>query len=139
MHGSMRGGLDTKIDIAWRPELPPPSPPQPLGAGYLILVARELSGLSQRALAAELRSSQPWLATLETGNRMPSVRTLLRVARAAGFELVVGLMRPRESKPDPDAIEELGFAPLGTLHLNDEDGLADYLVLREPKPWEGPA
>lgn len=55
----------------------------PLDAGYLILVARELSDLSQRALASEMGSSQPSLATLEIGNRLPTIRTLLRVADAA--------------------------------------------------------
>src|SRR5262245_60722216 len=129
---------DTGIDIAWQPELPVPSAPQPLGAGYLILVARELIGSSQRRLAAEIGSSQPSVAVLESGNRMPTVRTLLRIVRAAGLELVLGLRRPTASKPDPRVIEELGFALLGTLHLNDEDGLADYVVFREPKPWEGP-
>lgn len=112
--------------------------PQPLGAGYLVLVARELSGLSQRALASEIGSSQPSLATLETGNRLPTIRTLLRVADAVGLELVLGFRRPRLPRPDPDAIARLGFALLGTLHPNAEDGLADYLVFREPKPWEGP-
>src|SRR5262245_32757338 len=132
------GSSETGIDVDWRPELPGPSTPQLLGAGYLILVARELSGCSQRRLAAEIGSSQPSVAVLESGNRMPTVRTLLRIARAAGLELVLGLRGPTASKPDPDVIEELGFALLGTLHLNDEDGLADYVVFREPKPWEGP-
>jgi hypothetical protein len=50
-------------------------PPQPssLGAGYLILVARELTGLSQRRLAAKIGTSQASLARLETGNRIPTV------------------------------------------------------------------
>jgi transcriptional regulator with XRE-family HTH domain len=137
----VEGGCDTEIDIAWRPEIPPPATPQPLGAGYVILVARELSGLSQRALATEIGSSQPSLATLETGNRLPTIRTLLRIADAAGLELVLGLRRPTPTVPKPDhhAIEELGFALLGTLHPNAEDGLADFVVLREPKPWEGPS
>jgi transcriptional regulator with XRE-family HTH domain len=137
--GAVAGTGDTEIDIAWRPELPPPATPQPLGAGYVILVARELSGLSQRALAAEIGSSQPSLATLETGNRLPTIRTLLRIADAAGLELVLGLRPPTVPKPDHHALEELGFALLGTLHPNTEDGLADYVVFREPKSWEGPA
>jgi transcriptional regulator with XRE-family HTH domain len=135
----VEGGCDTEIDIAWRPEIPPPATPQPLGAGYVILVARELSGLSQRALATEIGSSQPSLATLETGNRLPTIRTQLRIADAARLELVLGLRRPNAHKPEHHAIEELGFALLGTLHPNAEDGLADFVVLREPKPWEGPS
>ena len=112
--------------------------PSPLGAGYLILVARELTGLSQRRLAEALGTSQPALARLETGNRMPSARTLLRVAEAAGFELAVGLRRRDSPDHDPAALEAMGFALIGTLHLNPEDGLADFAVLREPSVFEGP-
>jgi transcriptional regulator with XRE-family HTH domain len=136
--GSAGGPGDTEIGIGWRPEIPPPATPQPLGAGSLILVVRELTGLSQRALAAEIRSSQPSLATLESGNRLPTIRTLLRIADATGFELVLGLRRSGEPTPDHRAIEALGFALLGSLHANPEDDLADYVVFREPKPWEGP-
>lgn len=110
----------------------------PLGAGYLILVARELTGLSQRRLARAIGTSQPAVARLETGNRMPSVRTLLRVADAAGLDLVVGLRRRDRREHDPAAIEAMGFALIGTLHLNPEDGLADFAVLREPGVFEGP-
>ena len=87
-----------------------PAAPQPLGAGYLILVARDLSGMSQRRLATAVGSSQPSIAVLESGNRMPTIRTLLRIAGAAGLELVLGPRRPNDVRPDPDAIEELGFA-----------------------------
>lgn len=58
------------------------------GAGYVLLVACELTGMSQRRLADAVGTSQPALARLETGDRMPSVRTLLRVAEAAGFDLL---------------------------------------------------
>jgi transcriptional regulator with XRE-family HTH domain len=78
-----------------------PALPQPLGAGYLILLARELSGLSQRALASEMGRSQPSPATLETGNRPPTIRTLLRIADAAGLELVLGLRRPAGTGAPP--------------------------------------
>ena len=93
-------------------------------------------GLSQRALAVQIGSSQPSIATLESGNRLPTIRTLLRIADAVGLELVLGLRRPDDAKPDDHAIEQLGFALLGTLHPNAVDGLADYVVFLEPKPWE---
>ncbi len=69
---------------------------------------------------------------------MPSVRTLLRVASATDLELVVGLRRPGSPRPDPAVLERQGFALIGTLHPNPEDGLADFLVLREPSVFEGP-
>jgi transcriptional regulator with XRE-family HTH domain len=115
-----------------------PPLPSPLGAGYLILVVRELSGLSQRSLARAIGTSQPTLATLETGNRTPTIRTLMRVAQATGFELVIGLRRPGARAPDPDVIHTQGFDLLGTLRPDPQDGLADFVVLREPSPFEGP-
>jgi transcriptional regulator with XRE-family HTH domain len=91
--------------MAWRPEIPPPALPQPLGAGYLILLARELSGLSQRALASEMGRSQPSPATLETGTPRPrSERSC--IADAAGLELVLGLRRPAGTGPHPSRARE---------------------------------
>ncbi len=69
---------------------------------------------------------------------MPSIRTLLRVAEAAGFELTIGLRRPDRREHDPAALEAMGFALIGTLHMNAEDELADFAVLREPSVCEGP-
>ena len=99
---------------------------------------RELSGLSQRALARTIGTSQPSLATLETGNRTPTIRTLMRVADAAGFELVIGLRRPAAPTPDPDALHAEGLDLLGALKPNPQDDLADFVVFREPSPFQGP-
>jgi transcriptional regulator with XRE-family HTH domain len=129
---------DLDIEIGSPTEPPPPTALQSLGAGYLVLVARELSGLSQRALAAKIGTSQSTLATIETGNRLPTIRTLLRVADAAGLQLVLGLRRPDAPRAGHLAIRDLGFALLGTLHRNPDDGLADLEILREPTPFEGP-
>jgi transcriptional regulator with XRE-family HTH domain len=100
--------VDTEIGIDVVGKIPPPVAPSPLGAGYLILVVRELSGLSQRALVHAIGTSQPTLATLETGNRVPTIRTLLRVADATGFELVVGLRRPNIPAPNPTELHAKG-------------------------------
>lgn len=120
--------------------MPPRAPtgPSPLGAGYLILVSRELSGLPQSTLASRAATSQPAIARLETGNALPSIRTLLRIVEAAGLHLVLGLRRPDAPSPDPAVLQAQGFALLGTLHPNPDDGLADFTVLREPSPLEGP-
>jgi transcriptional regulator with XRE-family HTH domain len=130
-------------DLSWisEPDAEPTSKPaqaSSLGAGHLILVARELTGLSQRKLAAKAGASQPALAKLETGNGLPSIRTLLRIADAAGFELVIGLRRPKSTAPDPEALQRWGLSLLGVLQRSPEDGLADFVVLREPSPLEGP-
>jgi transcriptional regulator with XRE-family HTH domain len=107
-----------------------------IGAGFLILVARELTGVTQRKLARDVGTSQPTLARIETGARTPALRTLLRVARAAGFELVLGLRRPDARLPPKRTLD--AFALIGTLHLNDDDRLADFVVCREPSPLQGP-
>ncbi len=137
-------GIAADPDNPWvsepdaEPAMTKPAQASSLGAGHLILVARELTGLSQRKLAAKAGASQPALAKLETGNGLPSIRTLLRIADAAGFELVIGLRRPNSSAPDPEALQRWGLALLGVLQLSPEDGLADFVVLREPSPLEGP-
>ena len=141
----MRFRIDADPDLSWlsEPDAEPESKPKTaqassLGAGHLILVARELTGLSQRKLAARAGTSQPALAKLETGNGLPSIRTLLRIAEAAGFELVIGLRRPKSTAPDPEALQRWGLALLGVLQRDPDDGLADFVVLREPSPLEGP-
>ena len=55
-----------------------------------------------------------------------------------GFELVIGLRRPNNPAPNLDALRAQGFDLLGTLKPNPQDGLADFVVLREPSPVEGP-
>ena len=140
--GDPRATPHTDIGMAWlaEPTTPPaPTGPSPLGAGYLILVARELTGLSQARLARRAATSQPALARLETGNVLPALRTLLRIVDAAGFHLVLGLRRPNAPTPAPAELEAAGFALLGTIHPNPDDGLADFVVLREPSPLEGPS
>jgi hypothetical protein len=52
--------------------------------GELNLTARELTGLSRRRLAALACTSQAAINAMETGNRLPTIRTLLRIADAAG-------------------------------------------------------
>jgi transcriptional regulator with XRE-family HTH domain len=50
-----------------------------------IAALREKSGLSQRAFAARLGTSQPYVAKLESGRiKNLGVRTLIKAARAAG-------------------------------------------------------
>jgi transcriptional regulator with XRE-family HTH domain len=95
--------------------------------------------MSQRQLAAAVGTSQPALATLETGNGLPSIRTLMRVAEAAGLELLIGLRR-REigPAPDPETLRRFGIALIGTVRTSPDDGLADFVAIRMPSPSEGP-
>ncbi|HEY5906037.1 MAG TPA: helix-turn-helix transcriptional regulator [Actinomycetota bacterium] len=99
-----------------------------LGVGELVLSARELIGLSQRTLAAFAGTSQNAVTAIETGNRLPTIRSLMRLVEGAGLELVVGLRRPGADQP----------VVLGALVSNADDGLADFLPLRAPSPFDGP-
>ena len=62
----------------------------------------------------------------------------MRIADATGFDLVIGLRRANAPRPNPEALHALGFDLIGTLRPNPEDGLADFVVFREPSPFEGP-
>jgi transcriptional regulator with XRE-family HTH domain len=53
--------------------------------------ARLRSGLSLRALAARADTSHSTLSAYESGRKVPTVETLDRIVRAAGFELDVDL------------------------------------------------
>jgi ribosome-binding protein aMBF1 (putative translation factor) len=67
-----------------------------------IIAARAHAGLSQAELADRMATSQPFVARLESGRTLPSIRTLLRVAEATGtvpeFQL-----RPRRERSQPAA------------------------------------
>jgi transcriptional regulator with XRE-family HTH domain len=102
--------------------------PSSLGTGELVLSARELTGLSQRALAVRAGTSQGAVAAIETGHRLPTIRSLMRLVQAAGLELVVGLRKPGAREP----------IVVGALVPNDDDGLADYMPITELSPFDGP-
>ena len=55
-------------------------------AGSLILLAREEAGLTQATLAHLAGTSQAAIAAYETGARQPTIPTLYRILRSAGFD-----------------------------------------------------
>jgi hypothetical protein len=57
------------------------------------------------------------------------IRRLIKFAGASGLELIVGLRRPGATEP----------VFLGALVSNPNDGLADFLPMRTPSPFEGPS
>lgn len=85
----LRGGVKKGYDEAH----------EAMGVGYLILKARAAAGLTQTQLAKKIGSSQPMVARWESGAQVPSVRTLVKVAQATGYELAVGLREPTK-RPD---------------------------------------
>lgn len=56
-------------------------------AASIIQLARLKSKLSQRELATKAGTSGSAIAAYETGRREPTLPTLLRILRAAGFDL----------------------------------------------------
>ena len=56
-----------------------------------LLQARLRAGLSQADLAAKMRTSQSTIARLESGQILPSTKTLLRFAEATGSRIHVRL------------------------------------------------
>jgi transcriptional regulator with XRE-family HTH domain len=64
-----------------------------MDAASTLRTARARSGLSLRRLARRAGTSHSTLAAYEAGRVVPSVATLERIVRAAGFELEVDLLR----------------------------------------------
>jgi transcriptional regulator with XRE-family HTH domain len=73
-----------------------------MDAGTLIRRVREEQGLSLRDLATRAGTSHSALAAYEAGRKVPTVDTLDRIVRAAGFELAAQLA-PAVGGADPAA------------------------------------
>lgn len=73
-----------------------------MDAARTLRTARRQAGLTLRALAARARTSHSTLAAYEAGRKIPTVDTLERIVRAAGFDLAFEL-RPAVGGPDPAA------------------------------------
>lgn len=71
-----------------------------MGVGYLILKARAAAELSQSQLAKKIGTSQPMIARWESGAQLPSVRSLIRIAEATGFDLTLGFHSTRRATQD---------------------------------------
>jgi uncharacterized protein len=67
-------------------------------AAALLTTVRRQAGLTQAELARRAKTSQAMVARYETGVASPTVRTLARLLRAAGHELV--LAGPRADRAD---------------------------------------
>ena len=66
-----------------------------VSAAALLRQARKGAGLSQQELAARAGVTQSVISAYESGHRQPAVPTLAALVDAAGYELVMGLRRPR--------------------------------------------
>ena len=59
----------------------------------LFIKARAESGLTQAELAERMKTSQAYVARLESGREKPSTRTLNRFANATGHRVVIQFER----------------------------------------------
>jgi len=62
------------------------------GLARELIAARVRAGLTQAELAARMGTTQSVVARLESGSQLPSVKTLLRFAKATGARPVIKLL-----------------------------------------------
>ncbi len=65
----------------------------------LIISHRMATGLTQKALAAQVGTSESAISRLERGDHSPSVDTLLRLADVFGKELIVDFVAAPDEAP----------------------------------------
>ncbi|GMQ98342.1 MAG: hypothetical protein BMS9Abin17_0850 [Acidimicrobiia bacterium] len=70
----------------------------------LVRDLRLQAGLTQELLARAAGTTSQTISTYEVGRKSPTLRTLLRLADAAGFEMVVSFV-PLVDRVDHDAVE----------------------------------
>ncbi|MDJ0535278.1 MAG: helix-turn-helix transcriptional regulator [Xenococcaceae cyanobacterium MO_207.B15] len=66
-----------------------------------VITLRENIGLTQREFAAKVGMKQSQLARIESGKQTPKLKTLAKLAAAAGYEVEVNLI-PIDSKQKGD-------------------------------------
>src|SRR3982751_6147521 len=98
------------------PVAPPPDEaprPDPLASAVADAVGRlrRTAGLSERAAAKKLGTSQTQLRRMEDPRYLPSLRSLARVAGAYGAQLVVTFETPGEPPKDRPAAPKAASAP----------------------------
>lgn len=104
-----------------------------MNAALLLIEARRRSGLSRRELARRGRTSASTLSAYESGASVPSVATLVRLLRAAGFAAEASL-RPVQEDDEQERAEKIEalFAFADLLPKGDRAPLA-FPVFRTPK------
>lgn len=90
-----------------------PAPPAPATA--LLQLARLKAGISQAELGRRAGLPATMISAYERGRRQPTLPTLMRLIRAAGFELRLNLV-PHDSHDDTLAGLESGRSLLQRAH-----------------------
>jgi len=114
----------------------------------VIRLLRDLADLTQAELAAAAGTSQPTIAAYEAGRKSPTLRTLRRLAEAAGLEASVAFHRPmtreerrslhlhraiaRRLDRDPESVLARAWATLSLMRKNHPEAeqlLREWAVL----------
>lgn len=114
--------------------------------GREIRAARTERKLSMRALAAAADISQPFLSQIESGQTMPSIGTLFRIAKVLGIS--PSSLLPSEPEADPITLSRRGEARLVAVAEGDDTatsriisaGAAHAATVQEyrlPGPYRG--
>ena len=99
-----------------------------MDAPTLIRAARTGAGLTLRGLADRAATSHSTLAAYESGSKTPSVATLNRVLRSAGYEVDVVLRRRYRNDGDLARGDEL----IAVLRLAEQFPADHARILRAP-------
>jgi len=86
--------------------------------GRVVRTARTERGLSMRALAAAAEISQPFLSQIESGQTMPSVVTLFRLAKGLGMS--PSELLPSVAEPEPIYLTRAADATRVRVRESDE-------------------
>jgi len=89
-------------------------------AWALVKQMRVRAGLTQRQLAQRAGKAQSEIARIERGRQDPSLTTLQRLARAAGFDLRIQL-RPHDDHDEVLIRSMLALAPEERLDALEEE------------------
>src|SRR5919201_944952 len=92
----------TPTPVAAPPEEPPRADPLAAAVAEAVTRLRRTAGLSERAAARRLGTSQTQLRRMEDPRYLPSLRSLARVAAAYGYRLTVEFLpqdAPKQKAP----------------------------------------
>lgn len=81
-----------------------------MDAARLLRRARQLAGLTTRELARRAGTSHATVSAYESGRKVPSVETLGRLLRGAGFEPMVDLVPAPDARRGEELVEALDLA-----------------------------
>lgn len=65
----------------------------------IVATNRERKGLTQTALARAIGVRQPVIARIESGDHVPTIETLIKIASALDIEIMVGIAPSTRSEP----------------------------------------